>query len=69
MDSHSQDKEKTDKNAKLSSVKFNIGDLPTDPGLRIPIMAYHLNVCDEVRRAYVLRGVLVSPKIIFFPFR
>ncbi|KDO40627.1 hypothetical protein CISIN_1g038809mg [Citrus sinensis] len=41
-------------------VEFNLQDLPTDPGLRIPISCYIPNIQDQVRRAYLQRGPVQS---------
>ncbi|XP_022867080.1 uncharacterized protein LOC111386832 [Olea europaea var. sylvestris] len=35
---------------------FDVTKLPTDPGLRIPILDYNANIQDKVRRAYMLKG-------------
>ncbi|KAL2512353.1 General transcription factor 2-related zinc finger protein [Abeliophyllum distichum] len=32
---------------------FDVAQLPTDPGLRIPILDYNVNIRDQVRRAYM----------------
>ena len=56
LESPSHNEEKTYKSAKLTSAEFNSGVLPTDLGLKIPIMAYDPNVRDEVRHAYMLNG-------------
>ncbi|XP_022883157.1 zinc finger MYM-type protein 1-like [Olea europaea var. sylvestris] len=39
-----------------NNVEFDVTKLPTDPGLRIPILDYNANIRDEVRRAYMLKG-------------
>lgn len=39
-----------------NNVEFDVSKLPTDPGLRIPILDYNHNIRDEVRRAYMLKG-------------
>ncbi|XP_022883750.1 zinc finger MYM-type protein 1-like [Olea europaea var. sylvestris] len=39
-----------------NNVEFDVTKLPTDPGLRIPILDYNANIQDEVRRAYMLKG-------------
>ena len=46
------------KSAKKRSgdLEVNIEELATDPGLRIPILNYHPNVQDDVRRMYMLKG-------------
>ena len=41
----------------LNDVEFDVTKLPTDPGLRIPILDYNANIRDEVRRAYMLKGL------------
>ena len=47
-----------EENAKLSKskIEFNSADLPTDPGLRPPIMDYDPNIRDQVRRFYMQKG-------------
>ena len=47
-----------EENAKLSKskIEFNSADLPTDPGLRPPIMDYALNIRDQVRRFYMQKS-------------
>ncbi|XP_022873882.1 uncharacterized protein LOC111392720 [Olea europaea var. sylvestris] len=40
----------------LNNVEFDVTKLPTDPGLKIPILDYNANIRDEVRRAYMLKG-------------
>ncbi|XP_062075933.1 uncharacterized protein LOC133780069 [Humulus lupulus] len=49
-------KANNDANAKTSKEEFNLGDLPTDPGLRIPILNYNPNIRDQVRRHYMQMG-------------
>ncbi|XP_022866542.1 zinc finger MYM-type protein 1-like [Olea europaea var. sylvestris] len=39
-----------------NDVEFDVTKLPTDPGLRIPILDYNANIRDEVRRASMLKG-------------
>ncbi|XP_062116521.1 uncharacterized protein LOC133830545 [Humulus lupulus] len=48
-------KANNDANAKTktSKAEFNLGDLPTDPGLRIPILNYNPNIRDQVRSHYM----------------
>ncbi|KAJ0968084.1 hypothetical protein J5N97_025001 [Dioscorea zingiberensis] len=43
-------------NSEKSNLEVNLAELPTDLGLRIPIMNYHANDQDEVRRRYMLKG-------------
>ncbi|XP_022855574.1 uncharacterized protein LOC111376802 [Olea europaea var. sylvestris] len=38
-----------------NNVEFDVTKLPTDLGLRIPILDYNANIRDEVRRAYMLK--------------
>ncbi|XP_022852717.1 zinc finger MYM-type protein 5-like [Olea europaea var. sylvestris] len=38
------------------SHEFDVAQLPSDPGLRVPIQNYDINVRDEIRRTYVQRG-------------
>ena len=40
-------------NSKAHGVEINLAELPTDPGCRIPILNYHPNVWDQVRRTYL----------------
>ena len=42
--------------SKSSSMDINLTKLPIDPGLRTPILDYHPNIGDQVRRAYLLKG-------------
>ncbi|XP_062085462.1 uncharacterized protein LOC133791557 [Humulus lupulus] len=49
-------KANNDANAKTSKEEFNLGDLPTDLGLRIPILDYNPNIRDQVRRHYMQMG-------------
>ena len=44
---------KNDDSTKSCSVEINLIDLPTDPGLRTPILDYNPNVRDQVRRVYM----------------
>ncbi|XP_022861534.1 zinc finger MYM-type protein 1-like, partial [Olea europaea var. sylvestris] len=37
-------------------LEFDVAQLPSDPGLRVPIQNYDVNVRDVIRRAYVQRG-------------
>ncbi|XP_022852781.1 uncharacterized protein LOC111374358 [Olea europaea var. sylvestris] len=39
-----------------NNVEFDVTKLPTDPGLRIPILDYNVNIRDELQRAYMLKG-------------
>ncbi|XP_062012157.1 uncharacterized protein LOC133728737 [Rosa rugosa] len=52
--------------SKYSVNEINIEDLPGDPGLRTPILEYHPNVRDRVRRHYLLQGPC-QPKNYNFP--
>ncbi|XP_022873564.1 zinc finger MYM-type protein 1-like [Olea europaea var. sylvestris] len=52
----------------------NIGDvdvaqLPSDPGLRVPIQNYDINIRDVIRRAYMQRGPCQPRNHIFQPTR
>ncbi|XP_060960704.1 uncharacterized protein LOC115723760 [Cannabis sativa] len=42
--------------SKLKKVEINLAELPSDPGLRTPILEYDPNVRDQIRRAYLQRG-------------
>ena len=57
---------KCDDNAKKSSTDIDLADLPTDPGKRIPISSYDVNVRDKVRRHYLQNGPC-QPKTHKFP--
>ena len=54
---------KNDKNDEIPSsskkgrVEINFTDLPADPGLRNPISIYHPMDRDQVRRAYLQKGL------------
>nr|XP_017221282.1 PREDICTED: uncharacterized protein LOC108198012 [Daucus carota subsp. sativus] len=39
-----------------ASTEFNSEELISDPGLRIPIAEYNVNIRDQVRRAYIAKG-------------
>ncbi|XP_022857941.1 uncharacterized protein LOC111378895 [Olea europaea var. sylvestris] len=52
----------------LNDVEFDVTKLSTDPGLRILISDYNANIRDEVRRAYMLKG-LCQPQDHDFPKR
>ncbi|XP_024190666.1 uncharacterized protein LOC112194680 [Rosa chinensis] len=52
--------------SKYSVNEINVEDLPGDPGLRTPILEYHPNVRDRVRRHYLLQGPC-QPKNYNFP--
>nr|XP_011459928.1 PREDICTED: zinc finger MYM-type protein 1-like [Fragaria vesca subsp. vesca] len=41
--------------SKQSRVEINLGELPSDPGLRMKISDYHHDVRDKIRREYMLR--------------
>ncbi|KAJ9564549.1 hypothetical protein OSB04_000515 [Centaurea solstitialis] len=56
-----------DDSRKQSRVEVNLSDLPTGPGLRIRILDYNPNICDEVRRAYLLKGSC-QPRSHDFPY-
>ena len=47
-----------EKTAKLSKskIQFNFADLPTNRGLRPPIMDYDPNIIDQVQRFYMQKG-------------
>lgn len=51
---------------KKSNVEFNPEDIISDPGLRIPIDSYNINIRDQVRRAYIAKGPC-RPKEYTFP--
>ncbi|XP_052181936.1 uncharacterized protein LOC127794728 [Diospyros lotus] len=53
---------------KSNSVTFDITQLPTDPGLRIPILDYDVNIRDQVRIAYMQKGPC-QPLDHDFPYR
>ncbi|CAH9079626.1 unnamed protein product [Cuscuta europaea] len=40
----------------VAANEFDASQLPSDPGLRIPISRYHPNIRDQVRRAYLQKG-------------
>uniref|UniRef100_A0A7N0TC16 DUF4371 domain-containing protein n=1 Tax=Kalanchoe fedtschenkoi TaxID=63787 RepID=A0A7N0TC16_KALFE len=40
----------------IGEPQVDLESLPTDPGLRRKLSEYHLNIRDEVRRAYLLEG-------------
>ena len=58
--------EKNDNSIKSSKVDFDPKELETDPGLRIPILEYHPNIRDQVRRAYIDKGPC-QPRLHKFP--
>jgi hypothetical protein len=47
---------------------FNLDDIVVDPELGRQIEEYDINVQDQVRRAYILKG-LCQPKGLNFPHR
>ena len=47
---------------KKKSVEINFTELPTDPGLRIPILEYDRNICDQVLGEHIFKKVLVNLK-------
>ena len=49
--------EKNSNCAKRSKVDTDLENLPTDPGLRTHISEYDPNIRDQVRRAYMQRGL------------
>ncbi|XP_052182037.1 uncharacterized protein LOC127794821 [Diospyros lotus] len=53
---------------KSNSVTFDITQLPIDPGLRIPILDYDVNIRDQVWRAYMQQGPC-QPLDHDFPYR
>uniref|UniRef100_A0A803Q5F8 TTF-type domain-containing protein n=1 Tax=Cannabis sativa TaxID=3483 RepID=A0A803Q5F8_CANSA len=55
-----------DSNTKRRCVSINMDDLPTDPGLRVPISNYSPNTQDQIRRHYLQQGPC-QPKIHEFP--
>lgn len=67
LESQCQDKWHIEKNAKVDNDEFSVEALPTDPGLRLPIITYHPNLRDRVRRHYMLKGPC-QPKDHSFPF-
>ncbi|XP_059627362.1 uncharacterized protein LOC132270180 [Cornus florida] len=57
-----------DGSSKISDVEINLEDLAADPGLRTPILNYHPDVRDQIRRAYLLKGPC-QPKKYHFPYK
>lgn len=47
--------------APFTEDKVDLSNLPADLALRKPISQYNVNVCDEVRRAYLQRGPFQTP--------
>lgn len=41
---------------KKASIEFNPDEIISDPGRRIPIDSYDVNIRDKVRRAYIVKG-------------
>jgi hypothetical protein len=48
---------------------FNSDEIVADPTLRRQIGEYNINVQDEVRRAYILKGRPCQPRALEFPCR
>ncbi|CAH9140347.1 unnamed protein product [Cuscuta epithymum] len=48
--------EEPNNNQSFSGEEFDSSQLPSDPGLRIPISSYNPNIRDQVRRAYLQKG-------------
>ncbi|XP_059658418.1 uncharacterized protein LOC132304705 [Cornus florida] len=57
-----------DGSSKISDVEINLEDLAADPGLRTPILNYHPDIRDQIRRAYLLKGPC-QPKKYHFPYK
>ena len=56
-----------DDNAKSSREEYDLTNLKADLGKRNYISDYHSNILDDVRRAYILKG-LCQPNLVSFPY-
>ncbi|XP_062114586.1 uncharacterized protein LOC133825690 [Humulus lupulus] len=52
---------------KRHCISIDMSDLPTDPGLRIPISDYSLNIQDQIRRHYLQQGPCQPKNHKFLP--
>ncbi|CAL2267578.1 unnamed protein product [Prunus armeniaca] len=57
---------RSDDSSKQSRIEINMSDLHSDPGLRTRILDYNPNIRDEIRRAYLQKG-LCQPRNHDFP--
>lgn len=56
---------RSDDSSKKSRIEINMSYLHSDSSLRTQILDYNLNIRDEIRRAYLQKG-LVSLEIMIF---